>query len=647
MNLIFNLGGWVFDFSGVWIQLLSLLLLISFFLTAFSTYKRLAFRSKWRWWAVMTTNLAAYSSILLLLIMPGSEQPVDSSVSLLTEGAIAGSAYSGHQYATADFVAENTKTVAMAEPEYLSDSGQLPLREPALSRLEVVGFGLDKAQWSAFPQQLQLDFKPPPLTGPVDLRWSRQLFSGERLQISGRWLDPGSGSITELVLTDPAGMAVDEIRVRDGDRFSLSSVPRSAGNLVYTLGPADKQTQSEAVTVFVAIQKPVMLMVQQSAPSFESRALKNWAAGNGTTVIVQSQTSLDSTITQWVNVPKFSPDSTLNSSMDNTGIIFSPQLLSRLDLLIMDGRALVALRQPQLTWLESAVQNGLGLLVFLDDSLLAADPTGLLAGLELKRDANLATEVIPYWRGRNPGPIGEQKMPVANIKIATTPGKPPSGRSLISDASGRTLNLVREYGLGRVSITALRERHRWLTSGRRDLYGQYWSRLMTEIARPNQQSYLLPATETSIAQARQHTDVCAMSKQTDLAIEIRLLPAGVSDSLQMVLPADPMGSQRRCSWFYPPQAGWYSVSLKSLKDDNILDTKNIYVSSASQWLSHKRWQRQLATRQRATQFNTASSSPDGITWQQIAVPVKLFWPWFLLLLSCTALWLERKLDFDW
>lgn len=627
-----NLGRWQFDFSDPWIIALSMLLLASFLLTLYSVVQRLFRRAPLRTLMVMVLNTVAYAIVFLFLLEPRYSQPAAQSVGLITEGAVLTGITSTNSAAL--YVAPGA-SIPDAEQHlvganWLLDIAQLQLREPALSAIEIHGYGLARSQWQHFSKTIQVDFTPPDIHGFTSMRWQRSLNEGEALRVSGRYQQADADAIVQLRLLDPAANIVDEARLKSGQGFNLATTVKARGNLAYRLQAWDSENLlSEQTVPFESVSGPHLnIMIKQSAPSFETRALKNYAAANGHRIRLNSDISKDKSISQSANLPAGS----------DTG--FSPQILAEQDVLIMDGRALAGLNPNQRQWLNDAVAQGLGLLLLADSTVLesiSSFDTNLLQGFHLTPLPGNAETAIPRLL------TGEPNVWQAPLKTAAMQLNANDADVLIDDGNGRSLVLKRAKGLGNIGVSLISHSHSWLTAGRQSDWGAYWSTLITGLARQRSGSYLIPQQENDFHRVNQRTAVCAFTTEKESKLKINSVTShGQQPGFEIQPATDSFGSPRQCVYFWPEVSGWHQLQLVSAGQDSILDQKAIYVFQADQWLAQQREQRVNATR--AMSVNRSTVLPETAQ-KWISEPLTLIWPWLILVLSATLLWLERKLDF--
>lgn len=626
-----SIGNWIFDFSNPVLIPLSLLLLISLVLTSHAVLKRLFNRYPLRAFAVIVLNVVAYIAVLILLLEPRHPSPGEQSLVLVTEGAnpaLVTTSTNAKLYVTPAAVTTSTTGEYPVRVNGLLDTAQLPLREPNLTRLEVLGYGLSQDQWTSFPSDVQIDFDPPPVNGFTNTRWKRTLSIGETLQVNGRYLHTQVDKVLHLRLLDPANNIVKDTPVIGSQFFNLSVPVKARGNLEYRIQAwsGDKLLSEQPVPVTVNTPPPLGIMIEQSAPSFETRQLKDYAAANGHRVLVNSAISKGKSISQTANLPA------------GTETSLSPQTLASQDVLIMDGRALVDLPDTRKQWLIEAVEGGLGLLVLADSVLLDNFDKlsrDLLIGFQLSPQPDPEAEVIPRLVA-DPTLQWQEPLPAQAISLSAD-----NGEILVDDNRGNALVINRKAGMGNISISLIRQSHGWLTSGNMIDWSNYWSSVIASIAKPRDVSYLLHSGDSDFYRMNKRTAICALTTEEGMSVVID--PAVAEEqttAIELKLAADDLNSARQCAYFWPQNSGWHQVQLMSDISNSALDQTAIYIFQPYDWLAQQRAERAQATRVRAAGTIAALAAKPQ---EQVTYAVSVFWPWLILVLSATLLWLERKL----
>ncbi len=594
----------------------ALLLSVVFLGSVLAAWRRLGGNARWA--GVTLLNATACLAIFALLAPPVLLRPASDSVILLTEGAPPDQAAGANAY-----VAPGAGDYGRG-PAYLLDAGQLPLREPALGMLTVMGHGLETMQWQRFPDDLAIRFDPPSLSGLVDAAWPRSLRQGEPLVVTGRYLEDPSTNATTIELLDPAGVTVAVHDLLSGDVFELITHPKAAGLLEYRLRVLGNggEVHTEAVPLYVHSGERPVLYVLQSAPSFETRALRNWAGDSGATLVTDTVITRGRELRQRVNAE------TLGDQLADNGL--SPALLEAIGLAIVDGRAWVGLDTARRAWFEAAVREGMGLLILADRDLAeyVGNSDTLLQGFGLSRQERDPDGYVPVWEGS----ASEQLLPLPGLALEHR-----DAEALTRIESGEVVEAYRNLGLGRVAVSVLRERHRWLTSGDETTYTTYWARLMGRIGRPARLPLFLRGDSDPWARPHRSMRLCALVGGGDVSFNVAPLQA--ESGLELDSAAPGTGGPRRCAEFWPWQAGWHHVRLHAGDADEAVSEAYYYVFDDDEWRTQWRYARQQASLRRAS---TADSGEAAIT-RTVRVDIDPLWPWLVLIFSAGLLWLERRL----
>lgn len=493
----------------------------------------------------------------------------------------------------------------------IPDPGVFLQQNPGLSELDIKGYGLTAAQLKDF-DGIKVRFDVPEISqGPVEVAWPKHLFVGESLVVTGRWHMRDYNQIVTVKLIDPAGSEVDSARVRKGELFRLTTQPKAQGHYFYQLQGVDSNGQiiaDEPVSVFIGQSPKVKLLVMQSAPSFETRHLKNWATENGASMLLLSTISKERYLTQSVN---------LEQGHDKT---FSAANLNDFDLLIVDGRALTQLPVQKLSLIEQASKNGLGVMIFASQSMVSQlkDMT-LLNGFELKAK----------------GPQADTRLNMANSDVLfnslpyTLAAS--QGKSFEVGAKGQVLGMYRALGLGKVGVSILLERYRWRLNGQMQQYSRHWQSIMKSLARVSSDSRFLPVDAQLLSFPGQQLQVCILSDQGDKTL--------FWQDQKVALNQDQFNRFRYCTHVWPTVSGAQQFELKSA-EDQLLDRLVLQTYAATHWQSAFAAQKVAAGK--AFVAGQQQKLSGQMRKPTLNVPVDATWYWLLLVLFASILWWERK-----
>lgn len=572
---------------------------------------------------VVALNVATFCTVALLLVPPERLQEQSDAALLLTPGADTADLPRDRMVYSlpgVEIPAGDNHLQALSLP------GQLTLREPGLAALEIRGHGLRWQQWQQLPTDLRVGFEPAPLAGPTDVQWPRLLHLGEPLSVTGALTLPEENRVARLVLMDPAGLAVAETTARSGQSFAVESVPRASGRMTYTLQSwlGDTLISEEPVSTFVQANRGARLLIVQSAPSFDTRQLVNWAADRGQEAVVLTGISRDRDLAQGFNTPDALP---LN---------LNRALLGWADLIIMDGRRWSTLSAAQAGLVLDAVSGGAGLLLLADSQLaewLQSQANDALGFALLPAEPGLAA--WPAWPGGAPA----TPLPLAPWRL-DNPRSGAAAHTLTGSEEGLVLEAWQALGAGRVAISLIRERQRWFTEGQAGQATRYWSYLMRTLGRPvSGPEWLAPASREMVRANRVFGFCIAGAGPAAYLLE--------STNGDMILEGEMLahadGFPVACGRARVKQAGWYTLKLQTGEAGGGASANrelSVRVFAEQEWLTSEYAARQAATRARAR----GSALPENDGTVMVRSPAfSPWWPFLTLLLAASLLWLERRL----
>lgn len=606
--------GWAVQGVSTWLAVLAVLLAAG--VSTLGATRRLLSRQRARWFAVVTLTLLATAALLAVVAPPTVQRQASEAAVLVTPGARGDALPAAQRVFTLPGAPE--RRGAQSRP--LLDPAQLDLQTPALSSLRIVGHGLDASTWRRVPDRLTITFTPPPLLGLVDPHWPRVLQPGATLNVVATAWAPVASSRVVVRLLDPAGVVRDEQSVAHGQSFQLSDVPTAPGEWEYRLQlqvSGEAETLEEPVGLSVASGPLPRFLVVQSAPSFETRQFKNWAADRGAQGVLFTRISRDRSLAEWVNLPTEN-----NHSL-------TPSLLAATDLALVDGRSLAEFDPDQRAQLLDAVSAGMGLLILADSDLaqwLDNAPPPPFDAWTLSADSHLPPDAI----ARFPGADEDEPLPRLPYRLQGIAVQP-----LLNDERGLPLSSQRPWGQGRVAVSVLRDRHRWLTRGDTARFSRYWSWLSSELARRPSTPLTMPPQADVVPRPGQRTWLCVVA---DRAATAHLLDPVTAEEVDLVAVQDRSGASRWCAATWPKHTGWHRVQWQDAVTGNDLAGQWFRVYEQDDWTADRDWQRQQDTVARAAQ---TPSPPAAERWRE---PVPPLWPLVLFGLCASLLWWERRRD---
>lgn len=532
----------------------------------------------------------------------------------------------------------------MFRPKVVREPEDIIWAEPTLQHLVVIGDGMTMQQWQRFKQRkgsndpaISVTLKKgSAVTGLVSMRWQRQLNRGQWQRVSGvLQVAPAEAignlqqTIYHVYLKDPAGQVVAQQAVRDGETFELLVNVKTEGLWQYQLALAKASDDITVVEENLAFEvtRPSLakLLIRQSAPSFETRHVKNWAVEQGAQVTVETQISKNRYISQHANYPQEDRSDEKTAQVDSFDTLST---LDQYDLLIIDARGLMKLSQRQQDNLAVAVKRGLGVLVIGDSTLFTENNLpGVLNQFRISHGSTIESDQsLLSWQF-------DQAGEPLNVIAADIPAS--SGFSFVKGAEGRVIVPGTHLGLGKVAISLTNQTYQWRTAGQRQLYSRYWQFLFESLARQSLAPYLLPVENDHLNIARQPLPRCfsvnenLYSRLADYALRYE---GAEGKPVALIPQVDEVNQNMACGVIYPASSGWQRITL-SANEETL--SHSFYVYNESDWPA---WQQQRKHNAGKRMQSAMQTGLKQTYWTEISL-----WPlWWGLLLMCSLLWIERK-----
>ncbi len=625
----------------------NIVLVTIIFITLFSTcklaLKRLRHHSIMRRISVVVINIIACFSLLALLLGISYQTNEPLHIALLTQNADKQAVKSPQsEDESLHWVILNTQKdepmraqlAAQVENIYIQDIAQLPLYYPHISNLTILGDGLSSNEWDILNAQyagIEESRRPviqtmaySPMLGLVDMRWPAQLVVAEPGQISGRIQGYTATPTTlyKLSLKDPFNKEIESVLLSDNEPFSFVISANVPGQWEYTLTLTERSKPSvmieEQVTTQIVNATPVRIMIKQSAPSFESKHLQILVSEAGGKVLTLTKISKNKDIRQEINL----------SSADKTLVndAFSEQALGFFDFLIIDQLALRELSTAQNVALESAIKNGLGVLVQAQTQQIPEwqnDQTSWLRGIALTANID-ETQPSDYLRW------GQQQLdvPLSSINANILA---PDAKQVVSAQNDRALVVTQEYGQGKVAVSLINTSYTLKTQGKADLHSHYWQWLFSQISRTKSDLQWKENIITSpiIALETQRACVLNAAQNTQFNFTQASTPSAIAAN-ELLLDANSL-----CVGYLPRAAGWYNLTATHGETET--------ASIAYFAYARKKWRAwQQSARYRITQENTQHYRLKTTVPSTRILFIQGSFFWAVLLAALSMLWMERK-----
>ena len=475
-------------------------------------------------------------------------------------------------------------------------------RNPSVREIEVLGNGLGPRDVDA-ARSLTVRFAPPPLRpGIVDLAPPPTVAPGTRFIMGGK-LTGLPGATVELL--DPADHITDSAKADKNGRFILSGTARAAGTTHFMLRVrSGKRVVEQAdVPVWVVEKTRPRLLILAGAPGPEVKYLRRWASDAG--FDVTTRMSAGGGIV-----------------LGDAPIALDAASLRRFDVAVVDDRAWPGSRGPLLV----AVRGGMGLVLRAGGTIDAATRSQWQAlGFSFSGPGGVVPLALPKATeqtiartrrgiGSTEAPV-DMALPEDMIPDVSHLGLTPGGAdavALMQDAGGVSLAAWRAMDEGRVALFTPIDSYGLTLTGRGDLYSDWWSDLLSAVARPGPSSRM--ATDT--AWVGERMSLCELTEQGRIE-----MPDGRQANIVPVAA---------CGAFWPVKAGWHYLRVQGkLRPFYVQPRTSLPVMRAAR------------DRQGMAMLRNDASS---VAEESLQSHPQSAWPYWLAWLAVSTLlwWLERS-----
>jgi hypothetical protein len=525
-----------------------------------------------------------------------------------------------YRFALAGVNAENVTVVP--------DVAYLRREYPEIDRLEIVGGGLEGFELKEL-RGMRLSFESPraATTAPaikfVDA--PRELRRGDQVQIRGRVDGLREDAGARLVVVQPDGSETKgQIVSGSAPNFDISTpAPSAEGRFSWRIkllwNDASGATISDE-TIGIAIVAPSLprLLVLESSPNLETTHLQRWYAESGGAFA--SRTLVGEQRYRFAATPE----------APNEFSMIDADLLARVDVLVIDLRSFAALTPAEADAIRNAVAaQGMGLLV-LPRGETSSPPAGVeLLPWAIKPAGDGGNELRSarlVWRGLT-APL-DTSVALENVAV-----EPLTSDLLVTSSRGEPVASAIRRGRGEVALSLARDTWQWRLQDRSAEFAQYWSFLITRVAKPQTRDRWSVGGAPLVV----HQPVELEYRTTEDAPRPgEVFAAQPDEHVTVPLAQDENEPQKWRTTYWPREAGWHRVIAPGSGAQ--LD---FFVHASNEWQSARAEQRRAATEK----FTVLAAEPLDATSAptQPSPQTSNAWICFaIFLLSSGYLWLERR-----
>ncbi|MEM9171533.1 MAG: hypothetical protein AAGA84_02390 [Pseudomonadota bacterium] len=406
------------------------------------------------------------------------------------------------------------------------------------STIEIRGFGLPDWQWRHVPADLQVSFEPASvpvgfaaIASPVIVESGA--FSAIQVELHGPFPDTAQVAVFDGEFRLARSSATETT--------SLTLPPLAVGRYVLETRLIDGEDMIAAESVAIQVVEPPKLSVLllQSAPSFELRALRDLLQSNNAQIAIRSQVSEARFRSQYSGVSPLSLEQ------------ITADVIAKFDLVIADATAYAALSDTERSVLAPSPPQ------------TAGDVAGVLIVAHDPQDAKALVTTWPELIRPLPQAQVAFRLDTRSLAGAAAYDEiDPTDRVAVILDSDRFEPILRSTDgaiiAGRIqrniAVSLLRDTYSWRTTNQELAYATLWSGLISDLARPN--TPRRPFSPVKRARVFQRWPLCVNDTQSPT---LRVAtPAGARYELPLTDSVRVPG--QRCSVFRPDVSGWYQLS---------------------------------------------------------------------------------------
>ena len=587
---------------------LVIIAVISFF--AFLFYKEFRRTNRARLvWRILA--ICCITAALTFLFFPMKYKALKNKetgqLHLLTTGTDLSALKKQVYYTTDSSVLRNSR---LKNLKYIPDLAYYLQQHEDIQRVSIYGYGLE-------PEVLKVikgynkEFHAASLpSGIISCSWPGDLTQAKLFQVQGTYHNT-SGEKVKIIL-EGLGSKLDSAAVAGNatQSFSLITQPRQLGKALYklTVLRGTDTVQQEQIPFLVNPSPKIKLLVLSSFPDFEYKFLKNWLFEQNYQVVFRTRISKDKFSTDQLNAPGLSAEN-LNTTM-----------LSKFDVVIADDEELAALNPAASVSLKSAISQGLGLLVRLNDVKTLSGPARPFK-LYTAGDST-AKFFTPVLSGQT---ISLKKLP-AGQDLYIRPDA--AEQQLVKDQNGKVIISTRLSGNGKITGSVISATYHWIMEGNTMDYSRFWSEIISNTIRKEERRHSW-STVPALPVKGNETQFIYQSATTVLPI-ISLANEQLNMIKNTTLPGVSGGT------FWPQQTGWNELKIGKYP------LEYLYVYTKADWKDVKHY-KTLLENKAYFENKVLKPSNDQVESETIEKDVSKWWFFGLFLIAAGFIWFETKL----
>ena len=584
-------------------------------------------------------HLLVSVAILSLLLQPRYQdnQPVNATLYVVNQNHLF-KQLEDHEYL---YIQNEMKL----DPNYLAryknqiifQPEQILLKLPTLTHLLIVGDGLLPSQLARFTEQELMLQANPKITGVIYPSWQTVLYTGNQLVFKAIF-QSNDQAVYQVQLFNPANQIEDEVSVINGDSLVLEALPKVTGTHLYRLVISDQDEKTiteQSIPIEVKEPQSSKILLIQSAPSFETKQIQNWAGDVGAELLIRTRISKNKYITRSTNLSQ--------SLLPKSEPFLTEKRLSEFDILITDARAIQLYNTQELNILSEAIKNGLGLVVRVDDSLFSLKESQLpdiLSNFTVKPiKQDIRVDLVAHNQ------LNDDHLLADSVRLGAEPlfnlQKPiKQVNPLITTPQGHVVVAQKYYGLGKVTLSAIKQSEQLKTADQARAHSQLWSHIIQTTAKPLNASRIIIENQQGFLLKNRRMNVCVESASLmnstepnlndKTAVKITALKnPNPPHSTNLELFPTKVNLKKFCGSYWPNTIGWHKFNTADIDS-------YFYVDSPGSWRASQQQTQLTATQTRIANWSSPKSNTNGFK------TISDWYYWLLIIVCSSLIWIERK-----
>lgn len=342
----------------------------------------------------------------------------------------------------------------------------------SIKKIKVYGDGLakdDLEKLGNYPLELHQSILP---QGIVACNWLTEIVEDENVIIQGVYNNLAAKNLKLKLFGYGTVLDSTTILAKSSSKFSLQHQIKQKGKAVLqVIAFNGKDTMSKEFIPIQSVAKtPIKLLMLTSFPGFESKFVKKWLYENGYALAFRSE----------ISKKKYSTDF-LNRKAIDINLLSMPKLKGE-DVLIIDQQAYETISSAERNAINSAVSQGLGLVILADETLPA---TPLLKQFGAKKSADEEKNTVLALANSL---VKLQSLPINQQLFLSQRA---NQQNIFTNQKQKIIAAQQLYGLGKVAATTFQNSYEWVLLGKKKDYANYWTSLISAVARKKQPNILI------------------------------------------------------------------------------------------------------------------------------------------------------------